>query len=639
MTHPLPATPPRPRRTANWPPAAALAVALAACGGSDKSSTPPPPPNTPPTIQAPPGLSGAGAQRSFTLAVDGAQVLEFTASDADGDGLQWLVQAIDGDAAAAGVTFPSPWVGATLALSLAPTAVPTAVLLTVLVEDPYGAAAAIDLRLVRSGPPVLLSVAPDSAFAAHPQQVMLRGSALSLGGTAVTVASFGGVAATALTVLDDQTVRCATPTGVATGPTPVQVSHQHGTSQLPAEAFRMYAFPPAFGATDERLDAVAAAAPAWARDGARVQVAWLEGNTVVHRASADGGATWTPATPLSGGELASEPQVVQAGTNVLVAWLGGGNAVHLRASADGGASFAPDRLLDTGQTVAQPRLAASGDRAYAVWRRGEPGLGTARLVGCASANGGGDWTTPVPIGDGGGNQTDPVLACDGPQAWIAFLDQRDGPTVAGVYNARSTNGGTSWSPPLRRSLAGAPAGAPRLCQDAGWVWLVWPRAGLLEFLVSADGGLSWPSVGSELRSSGLGAITEAHVACERDRLHAIYVVAGTAVECTRISGVGTQPQHVPLGGSGGPVGEPVVRTCGNYVFAAWRSGDVAGGAARLQQTVSVDRGLTFAAPAGFGDATAAQERPQLLLDGSRMLLGWLDHRVAPQGLFTNRSQP
>jgi len=528
--------------------------------------------------------------------------------------------------------------GTTFTLDLAPVVVPVAVVASLLVEDPRGAAAAIDLRIVRSGAPTILAVAPDNAFAAHSQQVTITGTALSLGGSVQTVARFDGTLANSNTVVDDQTLRSTTPTGVAPGPTVVSVTHTHGTAQLPDTAFTMLAHPPAFAAADAQLDAGAATSFQFARNGATVHGVWLEGTTVVHRASTDGGATWTAAQPLSGGEIASEPQVAVAGADVTIVWIAGGNGVSTRSSHDGGASFAAAQQLDTsGGSVQRPRLVASSARRYVVWQRGTQGGGTARLAATWSSDGGDTWMGAALVGDGGANQYDHQLVADGATALIAFVDERQGASVPGVYTTRTTTAGFSWNPALRRSLTGVAAGSPRLCADAGRVWLAWLRTDLLEFMGSADAGLSWPTVASELRGSGQGAVAEPSLWCEGDRLYAIYVLAANSIGVTRVGGIGTQPQHVTVSAVTGPAGEPRIRSRGNYVFAAWRDGTVAGGSARIRQTVSVDLGATFVAPSGLGDGTAAQEAPQLLLDGARLLLAWRDHRSTPAGIFANRT--
>lgn len=626
------------RRPELLPALAAGLVLLTACGGGGGGgpTVPPPPPNDPPSIEAPAGLGGSGVLRTFTLATGSTDQLVFTATDPDGDALQWQMQAPG--AAAAGLTFTTPVSGGTFTLDLGTCAAPVAVNANLLVQDPNGGAFAIDLLIVRSGAPTITGCSPDSAFATRPQKVTVTGTALQLGGSVQTVAQFDGATAGANTIVDDRTLTCTTPASATPGPTFVSVTHLFGTAQLPDTDFTMYAFPPAFTAADAQLDAGNATAFQVARDGAAVHAVWLEGTSVVHRVSTDAGATWAAAQTLSGGEVGSEPQVAVAGDDVTVLWIGDGNSVQSRRSHDAGASFAAAQVLDTsGDPVQNPRLVATGVRRYAAWQRGSVGAGTARIVVTASADAGDTWRTAALIGDGGARQTDAQVVGDGAVAIVTWIDERLGASVPGVYTARTSTGGITWGPPQRRSLTTTAASTPRLCADAGVAWLLWLRADVLEFMGSADMGIAWPTVPGELHGGGTGAVTEPALACEGNRLYAAYVLAGSSVEFTVVGGIGTQPQNVTLSAATGPAGEPRLACRGNYVFAAWRDGAVSGGAARIVQTTSVDLGAHFEAPLGLGDGTAAQEQPQLQIDGARELLMWRDHRTTPAGIFTNRT--
>ena len=57
----------------------------------------------------------------------------------------------------------------------------------------------------------------------------------------------------------------------------------------------------------------------------------------------------------------------------------------------------------------------------------------------------------------------------------------------------------------------------------------------------------------------------------------------------------------------------------------------------MKHSASVDVGATFEPAAGLGNGTANQDQVQLRHDGARLLFGWLDSRVAPVGLFVNRT--
>ncbi|HEX5050360.1 MAG TPA: IPT/TIG domain-containing protein, partial [Planctomycetota bacterium] len=513
---------------------------LAACGGSKakKDTEPPPPPNDPPTIQVPAGLLGAAAQFTFTLGTAGHQTLTFMATDPNGDSLLWQCAVPTAEATAAGLAFQTPMAGSTFPLDVQAVAAPAAAPVTLLVEDPHGGVAAIDLLVVRSGAPTITGVSPGSAFASRPTNLAVTGTALLLGGAVNTTVRVAGATATDVVVLDDTSLTCTTPTGTAAGPATVSVTHAYGMSTLPSTFFRLLPYPPVFAAIDQRLDMTGAAAARLALDGTAAHAVWIENGVVMHCASADAGANWGPPQSVSGAELASEPQVLVAGSDVSVLWVGDGQAIWLCRSNDSGLTFAPAQRLDAGgsppTTVARPRFCRSGDRRYAAWISGNPGASAARIVATLSGDAGANWTAAVPVADGGANQGNHELVCDGLSAWIVCEDDREGTPARGVYVVRTINGGATWSPIFRLSQTGAPASEPRVSIDAGWVHVVWLRNGALEYNVSANGGITWGNSVTQLRDTSAGAVTAPRLCCKGSRIAAISVAGGQQIWLSRL---------------------------------------------------------------------------------------------------------
>lgn len=627
------------------PPIAFLAlVTVAACGGSSKApSEPPPPPNEPPTLVVPTGLAGAGGSYSLPLATTGTSMLTFTASDPDGDPLQWQVSVAGGSAAGVGAVYASPAAGTSLSIELQTVTAPAAATLNVLVEDPRGGAAAIDLLVARTGAPTITSVAPANAFAAAAQRVTITGSAFQLGGAVMTVPRFGGSAGTNVTVVDDGTLTCDTPTGVALGPTAVSVTHAYGTASLSAGAFTMLAYPPPLAAADQPLDGGAGSSLAVANEGPLLQAVWIEGGVLAQRRSTDGGASWTSPQTLSGGEAPSEPQVAVVGDRVTVVWIGDGSTLYARASADGGVTFAPSVVLNPsagGATSVGPQLVASGMRRYCAWLQGSEAMNQRRVTVASSADDGATWTAATVVSDRGTNQRDHALGCDGAFAWVAYYDNPVAPPTSGpgVYTSRTTDGGLLWTGGVRRSNQTTAIGAIRVCNDGARVSLAWIESTVLRYLVSTDDATTWPTQSVELRGGDLGVLSEPALACAGERLFAIYVAGGNNVAVTRVGASGAAPQHVTVSTVTDPVGAPQLALSGNYLFAAWRSGDAGMGLARVLRSSSTNLGATFAAPVGTGDPTANQDLPRQLLDGARLWLGWQDARGVSPALFQNRAQ-
>src|SRR5688572_1874932 len=140
-----------------------LSPVLCTCGGGGGGGGPPPPPdNSPPAMTVPGGLSGSSPSYGFALPTGGTQTLTFTASDPEGDPLLWQL-GVGGTAANdAGLVFSTPVTGTTFTLELEAVTAPAVAPVTLLVEDPRGAAAAINLSVVRTGAPTITAVAPNS---------------------------------------------------------------------------------------------------------------------------------------------------------------------------------------------------------------------------------------------------------------------------------------------------------------------------------------------------------------------------------------------------------------------------------------------------------------------------------------------
>ena len=615
-----------------------------ACGGG-KAGGPTVPalrPNFGPSMQVPSGLGGTSPSYTLTLPIAGSQTLTFAATDPDGDPLLWQVGVAAGGATAAGLAFTSPVAGPVFTLGVEPVAAAAAVSMSLLVEDPRGAAAAIDLLVVRTGAPSISAVAPGSAFAGKPQRITVTGSALRLGGQANTAVRFDGLLATGLLVPSETTATCSTPAAASPGDTVVSVTNQFGTAALPASAFTLYQYPPSFFATDAPLDNGTASALQLVVDGAAIHGVWLEGSSVVYRNSTDAGANWSAPQPLGGAQTLSEPQVLAAGMDVGVAWIENGTVVRFARSTDGGATFEPAVRLDTtslpGTPISRPRLCQSGSRRYASWLAGVGTVGGGRVVATGSADAGAIWSTPAPVADAMANQGNHEIACDGTIAWVQFEDDRLGAAVRGIYVVRTVNGGSVWGTARRLNTATSAAGQARFAAAAGRVHACWVQNDALYHNVSSDNGLSWSSTINVVQTVQSGVVSAPAICCEDDRVWFAYVAGGTTVWVSRYTPLGTSVQHTPVEvGTTLVSGEPCIRSAGNYLFVAWREGDVGSGAARIQQAVSGDGGATFPVPAGLGDGTASQTSPQLLVDGARLLLGWLDSRGASTGVFVNRT--
>ena len=269
-----------------------LIAAGSACkkSGGGGGGEPPIAPNSPPSLSVATQLVGSGSVFRFTLAVGGNDTLAFSATDPDDDPLRWQLVGDGAAATAVGVTLPLPVTGPTFSFDIAAVTLPATAALVLFVEDTRGNAAAIDLTIIRTGPPTITGTAPNSAFVTQSQAVTITGTALSLAGTANTIARFGGIPASGITIPNETTLNCSTP-GMSSGGVVVSVSNANGTAALPASAFTAFTYPPTFGATDQALGAAAGSAPAVALAGDVLHAVWLENGVVVHRISNDNNTT------------------------------------------------------------------------------------------------------------------------------------------------------------------------------------------------------------------------------------------------------------------------------------------------------------------------------------------------------------
>lgn len=623
-----------------------LALALSGCGGSSGggggNSTPTPEPNDAPTIQVPVQLSGGPVQFSYVLPITGSQDLTFNAVDPNGDALNWQVAVSASGATAAGLMFSSPAFGSTLVIDLVPVAAPVTATLSVLVEDPLGAAAAIDILLVRSGSPAVTGISRSSAFATAAQDVTVSGSAFALGSTVNTIVSFSGIVADNIVVVDESTLTCTTPMTSSLGANTVGVSNQFGAATAPPGSFTMYSYPVDLLDNDTAFDSGGGAQLVTANVGARMHAAWIEGGAVMLRTSLDGGSIWSAAMTLSGAEMPSSLRIAVDGDTVVVAWIGdvtgAGGSLHVCTSTDAGLAFDPvvDLATDSAFT---PAICVSEQYMHCAWMKSGPALEQKVWV-ASSTSTGAVWNVGNPAYATADNQSVPSIGCLGVDAWIAL---RQGPDQR-LYTTHTSNAGFFWSSGVvRSSVAAVPDLEPALFCNAGQrVFLVWADDGALQYMISENAGLGWPTLQGVLRLADLGMISTANAAvdCEEDRLVATYVAGGSNVAFSRVGALGAVPEHVTLSTASEAARQPSVALRGNYVFASWSGGDIASGAARIKLDTSTDRGTTFSGPVTFGDGsgTTAQDAPRMIIDDARVWMGWVDSRGAGPALFHNRTE-
>ena len=258
--------------------------------------------------------------------------------------------------------------------------------------------------------------------------------------------------------------------------------------------------------------------------------------------SADDAASWSTPAILDAGAAADtladdvhDLQTDGAGT-WMVAWVKYDPdfdsltpvEVYVARSLDDGVTWSSPFLLGTGSSVAiqyrqRPRLATDGTGTWlAVWDTDVDLAGTGADFDVAvrrSTDDGASWTAAVPLNTNAttdsGRDRNPNVAYDGSSGtWIAVWDSTDqlagilpaGEDDRNILMARSTDGGSTWTPPsvVNRTAhvdGKANDDIPTLATDGMGSWVVAWRSDLARggagrdvdsfFAWSRDGGSTW----------------------------------------------------------------------------------------------------------------------------------------------------
>lgn len=618
----------------------ALALPFAACSGGGGGGDGPPDlgPNATPVVPVPSGLSGSMPQLRWLVDRSAAESVQFAAADADGDALTWQISVSGLAATALGLRLPITPTGNTVRLELDPVVTPATGSVTFLVQDPRAAVFAFQVTIVRGGAPTLTSVSPTSAFGGRPLRVALSGSAFDLAGTAVPQVRFGGLLATSLLANGDAQLSCLTSSLPQSGPIGVSIQTAFGSASLPSGAFRMLSFPPAFAATDARVDASGLADAVEADlDEANACVATVAAGTLALARSQDGGRTFAAAQILSGGEFAREPQVLVEGSRVLVAWIGDGQQVRLRRSLDAGATFDSAVLVGTGTGPASGlQLVASGDRVHAAFVRGDAALGQARVVSCSSSDGGSSFASERAIAPASANQSAVGIGADGAAVYVAFLDERLGTGARGVYVARSTDGGATWLAARRLSAPNRQAAQLRCARDGASLQIVWTTSDGLFANGTTDRGLSWRTPEVPVATMADGAPESPFVHVAGSRVQVVYTTNGAEVRLARSTDAGASfPVRTRLDAGVELESAPVLAGTGDYTTVAWLAGDAQSNGVRVAWAASTDGGSTFTSPTGLGDGASNQDSVRLCQSGGRLLTVFRERRGLAIGAYAN----
>lgn len=210
------------------------------------------------------------------------------------------------------------------------------------------------------------------------------------------------------------------------------------------------------------------------------------------------------------------PQIAVGGANVYVVWQDGSinstGDILFRRSPDSGANWgAIQNFSIRPRDSFQPRLAANGNSVYVVWQEFTPDTGSYEVYLRRSTDGGSTFDPPVNLSAGVGSLSNPAfgvpdIAVAGSNIYIVWAHQLGG---LSVFFRRSTDAGLTWSDIFQVTPAFGDNLVPRVVSSGDNVVVAWrrsPGSGPHDILVrqSADAGVDW-STAQNLSSGGLGA--------------------------------------------------------------------------------------------------------------------------------------
>ena len=371
----------------------------------------------------------------------------------------------------------------------------------------------------------------------------------------------------------------------------------------------------------------------------------------------------------------AEPAMCVSGTTVYVVWhddrRAGRNQVFFNAGRGGGGSWSVDTQLSgdpEGTSVAEnPTIACSGESVYVAWEDDrDSDLGHRSIYFRHSTDGGrtweqdqlltadleGDWDSlgpAVSVVDDGADHT----------VYVVWYDNRRG--AYDIYLTRGTNG-TGWLAEETRLDTDVPGSAysahPLIVTDPiGGVYVSWQdaRHGGNDIFVrhSATRGDFWDPADTRLTGGVAGAVhafgismvidrdatqPAIYVAWHDDRNGArdIFMASSTNAGFTWTE----EPQRIEADGEGAADSfYPSVSAAAGRVMVGWH--DNRDGGFDILVRTSIDGGDTWGSEFRVDTdvvGTAHSLRPQVVQQGDRVAMGWIDHRTDGSD-FEGETQP
>jgi len=274
----------------------------------------------------------------------------------------------------------------------------------------------------------------------------------------------------------------------------------------------------------------------------RVHVAWQDDSSgnldIYYKNSADFGQTWSPLKRLTWTEYTSAQPTIAVDSN---------NSIHLayyeqttysteifyRRSTDGGSSWSPpSRLTYTPGTSAQPDMVIdSSNVIHLIYLDDSNPLDVTEIFYTSSSNGGVTWSAPLRLTYTLDYSLLPALAVDaGDNLHLVWRESSPGNwEIFYKYMSQATK---NWTPAKRITWTSTPSNVPDVCADSNnkvhIVWLDDAAGGDdLYYKSSTNGGTTWSST-RRLTWNGKANETPNIVAGSPQTLHLAWYVYMTS---------------------------------------------------------------------------------------------------------------
>ena len=242
-----------------------------------------------------------------------------------------------------------------------------------------------------------------------------------------------------------------------------------------------------------------------------------------------------------------------------------------------GADYDPTtlNLSNNAGSSTDAKIAVSGNNVHVVWEDGTSG--NSEVLYKRSTDGGATFGPIINLSNNAGFSTNPAIAVSGNNVYVVWND--DTPTNLDIFYRRSTDGGGSFTEPLKNLSGNAGTSSrPAIAVSGNSVHVVWDddTSGNFEILYrrSLDGGSTFPNIIKNL-SSSVGTSFDAAIAVSGNNVHVVWAdnTPGNFDILYRrsLDGGSTFPNVIKnLSDNAGGSFEPAIAVSGNNVHVAWQ---------------------------------------------------------------------